>query len=869
MQSLGQVARIFISIIIIGFTYLNVNGQSINEMRKLWKNDNLSFFSDIKKDKLFSNADLSKYAGTRDGEFAAYLKEGWHDYSIFPGFVDVTTHPKEQPIFDESGLDMNPPVSLPFSNINGKNDHLNGYIGVLPRIRKIESYPFNSQKSVFRFYGQPITINFDKMLKLSKINALSEDSISVFWESFARSNSNQLIDQLMVYRDLLGMGDWGYFQLVKTFSKHISNGDPLNSDLLTWALMIRSGFDVRLAFNQHSTSVLFSSENTIYSKQFVIIGQKRFYLDREMKSQLLITSENSFPDNVGMIDLNFYKSLNFNGKLAVRQFSIQWNKKNYFFSIRYNPEVLRFYKEYPRTDPSVYFRAPVSSTMKEDLMVQFYPLLSKVDKSEAAAFLQQFVQKKIVYRSIYPPNQFYPSRFAEEILASKSGNDENKAVLLSLLVRILLQLPVVGVQFPDYFSAAICYDIPLDGNYYYLNREKYYITDPASINAPIGAILPEFKGLIPQLIDLSDNFSKPNSTLKIWKSALKLGANRGWNNQDVVFDKDGKTLITGYIAGKKSIYFPFIACFSEENSLQWIRKFEGDGNAISFAIAKGNNDEIFISGSFKGKIVMDGHELQSRSNKSDLFIAQFKKKGELVWMKKAKLDSASDDQSLTYLVKFDRSGENVSTILSNEDERNVKNGFVSNFGIDLCFAGSIAFLNSLIPFTSADSIKDISYDFNKEFSLLIGKKFNTKVSYTLALMKFIAKNGTEVTGKQLQTYIVRHYPTFQVNNASLFKTIGQIKKLKNDNGIVSLHTLGGKLISFSNLKLEDGARFNISFFGNGDVNIHIISGIQRSIGQMEWPLNSILIDSSSGDLIIDYDHDHTIKTVSLGIFLSK
>ena len=50
---------------------------------------------------------------------------------------------------------------------------------------------------------------------------------------------------------------------------------------------------------------------------------------------------------------------------------------------------------------------------------------------------------------------------------------------------------------------------------------------------------------------------------------------------------------------------------------------------------------------------------------------------------------------------------------------------------------------------------------------------------------------------------------------------------------------------------------------NGDARIDGISGFQNTANPVLLPLNSLLIDSSTGNVIIDYDDDHTLKTVWL------
>jgi hypothetical protein len=310
----------FIAIVVTGITSLISYGQSGSEFQNLWQNNKIGYITDQQQDKLFSRADFYNYARVRDDDFSEYLKETWHDYSIFAGLKEEPRMALNvPPVFNFSDLDNTSPANLPFSGVTGFNDMVTGQIKSIPGIRKPENEEYTSIAGTFLFYGQQITLRYDKLLTLSTTANVSEDSVSGFWKSFSLSNSNHLIDQLTDYRDLLGLGDWGYFQLVKAASGHIFPNNRWSEDQMTWALMIRSGFDVRLAFNQNSTTVLFPSENNIFYRQFVVIGQKRYYLDHPMNSQLLVTCQNPFPDTRREIDLRWFKSLNFKGKLNTRK----------------------------------------------------------------------------------------------------------------------------------------------------------------------------------------------------------------------------------------------------------------------------------------------------------------------------------------------------------------------------------------------------------------------------------------------------------------------------------------------------------------------------------------------------------------------
>lgn len=836
-------------------------GQPINEIQKIWQGNNIGYAANNQKNYLLSRVDFYNYARVRDDDYAEYLKQTWHDYSIYsPLLAEPQRNLGEQPVFNYSGFEISMPVNLPFSSVNGINDIGKQHVKSIPRIRKPESGGTNLEKRAFQFYGQQVNLNFDRLILLSPAVPVSEDSVSVFWQSFSRSNSNHMVDQLMDYRDLLGLNDWGYFQLVKATSNMLFPDNSWYEDQLTWALMIRSGFDVRLAYNQNSTTVLFPSENNIFEKQFIMIGQKRFYLDRKMNTQLLVTCQKPFPDTDRMIDLYFYNSLNFSGKLTVGKFSVQWKNKDYEFKLRVNPESVRYYNEYPSTDPSVYFGAPVSSIFKDDLFAQLYPFLSKLNKIQATLFLQQFVQK-LDYKALDPEDKLKFSRFPEAILTSRSGDCNSKSVLFASLVRTLLRLPVVGVRFPGYFSAAVSFNEPFDGEAYHWKQRKYTITDPTYLNAPIGVIMPEFSTLIPQLIDLSEPEEQMDKAMIIWKIAFKLGARRGGANQDFVDDLSGKAFITGYFPNKNSNY-PFIASFSEGNSLQWIRKFEGDGKAVAFAIKKVSEDEIYIAGSFNGKLVFDGKTIQSAPKKWDLFIAQFNRNGELIWMKNVGSDQASFEGSLAYIVRFDRSGAEISFQWINEDERNIKTGF-GDVGEDgLFFTGSGNLTPGLVPVLGLTRSSG-NYDNHSGMpNMMITNKNNPGIADFIAKMKWLLKPGTAFTGNRIQSYFIPGNSSFVIEQ-KVFNILGHISIIKNINGITLLRTTDHKPLLFKYLRIEDGARFNISVCDNGDLSIGIITGFQLLGKQGGMPLNKIIIDESTGSLILDYDYDHTLKTGSL------
>jgi hypothetical protein len=231
-------------------------------------------------------------------------------------------------------------------------------------------------------------------------------------------------------------------------------------------------------------------------------------------------------------------------------------------------------------------------------------------------------------------------------------------------------------------------------------------------------------------------------------------------------------------------------------------------------------------------------------------------------MKNVGSDQASFEGSLAYIVRFDRSGAEISIQWINEDERNIKTGF-GDVGEDgLFFTGSGNLTPGLVPVLGLTRSSG-NYDNHSGMpNMMITNKNNPGIADFIAKMKWLLKPGTAFTGNRIQSYFVPGNSSFVIEQ-KVFDILGHISIIKNINGITLLRTTDHKPLLFKYLRIEDGARFNISVCDNGDLSIGIITGFQLLGKQGGMPLNKIIIDESTGSLILDYDYDHTLKTGSL------
>lgn len=74
-------------------------------------------------------------------------------------------------------------------------------------------------------------------------------------------------------------------------------------------------------------------------------------------------------------------------------------------------------------------------------------------------------------------------------------------MLYATLVRDLLGLDVVLLDYPNHIASAVHFTEEVSGDYIQLeNGHKYIICDPTYIGAPIGSCMEQYKKVAPEVI---------------------------------------------------------------------------------------------------------------------------------------------------------------------------------------------------------------------------------------------------------------------------------------------------------------------------------------------------------------------------------
>jgi len=843
-----------------------VIGQTINDFKEIWVNESREYLLNNQKPLPYLQSGFHHFSRLENEKFTEVLEGKWDFFQVLTARpVPKSRKFESQPQFVYEEASYHNPHILPYFLAENKPDESNSIN--LPRIRKPEYTSSGLLKLNFKFYGNNLAITCDRFLTLPVNQPPGRDIVIEFWRKFLIGNSQHLISQLLILRDRLGLNDWGYFLLVKTVSKELYVSDETGSTLLSWGLMLHSGYDVKIGYNQLGSTLMYKTKDKIYGTPFVKIDNSEFYIDRPIASFPIHTYLDAHPGALGTIGLSFKKAINFQGTFETKKFDFFWNRKQYEFNIKYNPMVINYLEDYPQTEPELFFGSPFTYSTLESLRKQMKPVLAGMKTVEAAAFLQQFVQKSFAYRPYNDLFGFDRFMFPEELLFKEESNDKGKSLLYAWLISNLLNQQAILVEFPGFYSVAISLDQPMDGDNFQLEGRNFTFADPTFNDAPLGLIMSELFALKPLLHPLGTNAHELNEEQKIWKLAQTFGAKRSGSGKDFVRGENGNTYITGYLNEKNIAHpspspTPFLAKFNALNSLEWMVKFRSEGSAFGLELKQLDNNELYLAGSFRGKLECNGKLIQTGLSDPDLFFVQFNKMGEIGWMTKSGLDELDEDTKLFYVVKFDRTGEIQSVQLANEDERAGTTGFQLSSNEGLCYIASRYQTTGLDKQGEELAVKPI-LAYRQNFNRMKQLGTEETIASLTAVLKSVIHTGSQLSGSDL--YSLRRVKAIpEINSTtSITEMLQNLRQIKNNYGIIEITTANGIPLSIPPYTISNRSHLKIVPTDNNDLKINVIDGFGIETGVQREKINSMIIELNTGNLILDIGSEHQVITRSL------
>ena len=456
---------------------------------------------------------IEDYKTEQDKLFMQFLEDDWKQFQVFQGLkVDDTPKPAVIPQAEPQPLqqtekerdDTVKELDVPKSHTSMKSPQtqLQTKHGTIPAEQQAKEDVLSPH---FNFYKMPISMPDESSLNISLKGKPNNETIAEYWKKISNAKFESTLQKAESYKKSLALNDWGYCTLLYNMGKVINAGKETEARLFTWFMLNKSGYNAKVGYSNKQVYLLLPSKDTIFGAPYFTIDKRRFYVvsldGKELQLGSMYTYEGDYPDANKIISLNMNTLPALCGDVP-KQVIFSYNGTDYTIKYTYNKNIVNFLNTYPHTSYPIYFNTPLMNESYASLVEQLKPILTGKTKSEALNILLRFVQTAFEYKT--DQQQFGKEKclFAEETLYYPYCDCEDRSIIFAYLVKKLLGLEVIGLDYPGHIATAVKID-NVPGDYVIVNGEKYIICDPTYINANIGMSMPRYKNVKPEIVQIS------------------------------------------------------------------------------------------------------------------------------------------------------------------------------------------------------------------------------------------------------------------------------------------------------------------------------------------------------------------------------
>lgn len=367
--------------------------------------------------------------------------------------------------------------------------------------------PVNEQAAafIFNFHNTPCKVHLSSDMYFTLPN-VSEGTVSEAWKLLSSLGYDVIADDCLNYREQLDLNDWGFIELTKKIACAFC-GETTNEAVLMQAyLLVQSGYKTRLARSSNNKLYLLLPFTTIvYKYTYFWLDDEKYYLISESAEgeTYYIFNEKFTGEKTASLELNKEPRL-FDEPTPKKTFSSS-RYPNASATVSTNQNLIDFYNTCPVTnDWNDYARASLSRKIKRALYPALKKQISGLSELEAANILLNFVQTAFDYQTDQEQFGYERPLFGDELFYYPYSDCEDRSILFSILVRDLLHLDVVLLNYPGHLATAVQFSENVGGYYFTVNDKKYVLCDPTYIGAPVGDCMPQFVNTSAVIVEIGD-----------------------------------------------------------------------------------------------------------------------------------------------------------------------------------------------------------------------------------------------------------------------------------------------------------------------------------------------------------------------------
>lgn len=463
-----------------------------------------AFLKENRFDVQAAQQEFQDYMDENDKEFVGFLKQQWKKVDLeTPIVLDTTPKPINLPVAP-------PEVDKP---INTLPTHPKQPIVVIKPTPPHPAKPVEPNKPVVTIKADQITVTFfGHDIPLPKVkarpfrfnNTLSSKSIANHWGDMSKQKHTHLIAALKQQKQRFALNDWALAMLVNEYGKSLGLNDASSQQLFTWFIMVKAGYDARLAYN-HQAFILMPSKQALFGVTYFTLSHKKYYAvsfnDRKVNAGRAYTYSGKHGDAIQDIDFSGASKGLPSNQQASKALRFSYNGLQHTVTLEYDLALVQFSNSLPQMDIQYYPQQGLPDDTSKQLLDQLTPLVKGKSELEAVNLLLRFVQTAFAYQT--DEQQFDQENYLLpiETLHYPYSDCEDRAAIFSWLVESLLGLDAVILDYPGHIAAAVHLGQTSTGDKLRFNGRLYTVTDPTYINANAGMTMPQFKNTQPKILN--------------------------------------------------------------------------------------------------------------------------------------------------------------------------------------------------------------------------------------------------------------------------------------------------------------------------------------------------------------------------------
>lgn len=453
-----------------------------------------------------SQQEFQDYLDANDKEFIGFLKQQWKKVELEkPKVLDDTPKPVQLP---KAPITVIPPVIKP------SDPEVPAPKQPIVQIRPIKADPIIkppvlpiTPKPPHRtvsldFYGHKVSLPKVKPMQFKQ--RLGSKNIAQHWKNMASEKHNHIIKDLKSYQKTLNLNDWAMALLVFEYSQAIGLNEINSQQLFTWFLLVKSGYDVRLAYNDQAF-ILMPTQQALYGVTYFTLKGKKYYaasLDgKKVNTGRAYTYSGNHESANKLVDFDGSSEFLPSKHSQRKKLKFKFEGQVHTINVTYDLGMVKFSNTVPQLSIQYYPKQGLPNATSQQLLQQLQQKIKGKTELDAVNLLLRFTQTAFAYKT--DDQQFQKENYLLplETLHYPYSDCEDRASLFSWLVENLLGLDAVLLDYPGHIAAAVKFSNTPAGDNVPYKGLSYTVTDPTYINASAGMTMPQFKNIKPKVVN--------------------------------------------------------------------------------------------------------------------------------------------------------------------------------------------------------------------------------------------------------------------------------------------------------------------------------------------------------------------------------